>query len=286
MDSRSHLLYVLLDSNLPTGGFVASSGLESWAKHGFLSFDPDPAPSDVKWGAGGRPGVPADGGAGGHVDKDRQAYGRRQANPTGAAAGVTDFARAEIENYHSTTGGFVRGAWEAVSLYLKPFTAPAGSAGSADRRSDTKPHSDASVVGAPHTGLSETVQTLLALDKYHESSMLSHVSRRASKAQGVAMLTLYTKGLSAPPMSSMGYGEEEGSANEREAERARAARELVDEYKLLIRRGVAPGHLSVCWGIMAAALGIPLGETVSFSSLEPDAAGRCLLTPLPQSMIT
>ena len=284
MDASSHLLYVLLDSNLPTGGFVASSGLESWAKHGFLSFDPEPIQNN--WKTGDRHGAPADPGVGGHVDRDRQAYGRRQANPTGAAAGVTDFARAEIENYHSTTGGFVRGAWDAVSLYLEPSTAPAGSAGSADRRSDTEPHSDASVVGAPHTGLSETVQTLLALDRYHESSMLSHVSRRASKAQGVAMLTLYTKGLSAPPVSSMGHGEEEGSESEGEADRAQAARELVDEYKLLIRRGVAPGHLSVCWGIMAAALRIPLGETVSFSSLEPDAAGRCLLTPLPQSMIT
>lgn len=34
---EQYLLAVLSDSNLPTGGFVASSGLEAWIQHGFLT---------------------------------------------------------------------------------------------------------------------------------------------------------------------------------------------------------------------------------------------------------
>ncbi|GAA5987935.1 hypothetical protein JCM11641_004586 [Rhodosporidiobolus odoratus] len=38
-----YLLTLLSDSNLPTGGFVASSGLESYIQHGYLSFSPPTA---------------------------------------------------------------------------------------------------------------------------------------------------------------------------------------------------------------------------------------------------
>ena len=71
--------------------------------------------------------------------------------------------------------------------------------------------------------------------------MINHVARRASRAQGVALLTLYAKGL-APPTD----GELLGHA--------------LDQYKLRVRREEAPGHLPVCWGALTAALGLPLGK--------------------------
>lgn len=252
MDAGTHLLYVLLDSNLPTGGFVASSGLESWAKHGFLSFDPDPSPVDGARAAGGSSGSTKTSGDrtgnGGIHENGVPAYGRRPVNPTGAAAGVTDFARAEIENYHSTTGGFVKGAWDAVSLHLAGISTCAP-----QQTNDSRTPRTATV--------QDTMQKLLCLDKYHEASMLSHVSRRASKAQGVAMLTLYTKGLSTPTI----HGDPTcGTGATVEGTGIGQARELVDAYKWLIRKNVAPGHLAVCWGIMTAALGIPLGTSDIF----------------------
>ena len=36
MASESYLVQLLSDSNLPTGGFIASGGLESYHAHGFL----------------------------------------------------------------------------------------------------------------------------------------------------------------------------------------------------------------------------------------------------------
>src|ERR1700742_4172566 len=37
VEAEEYLLLLLADSNLPTGSFVASSGLESYIKHGFGS---------------------------------------------------------------------------------------------------------------------------------------------------------------------------------------------------------------------------------------------------------
>lgn len=243
MDAGSHLLYILLDSNLPTGGFIASSGLESWAKHGFLSFDPDPPTSRANGERGRSANASLD-----EVYGRVNAQGRRPADPSGAAAGVTEFAKAEIENYHSTTGGFVSGAWEVVHGYLRSSTSDGKAGATREDREGVNENHEKSVL-----------EGLLRLDRYHEASMLSHVSRRASKAQGVAMLTLYTKGLSRPPSAaSEGSASAAGSGEDR-------ARRLVDVYKLLIRKGTAPGHLAVCWGIMTAALGISIGKLIETS---------------------
>jgi hypothetical protein len=127
---------------------------------------------------------------------------------------------------------------------------------------------------------------ILALDQHHEACLLSHVSRRSSKAQGVAMLTLFSRGLSRPvdtaappypPRSSDATGAEvpngtipttldSGPDGEDEATRQtreNMAREIIDGYKRLVRKGTAPGHLAVCWGAMSAALGLSQGETAT-----------------------
>ncbi len=53
------------------------------------------------------------------------------------------------------------------------------------------------------TDLDHLLSALLALDARHEACLLSHVSRRSSKAQGVALLTLFSRGLSQPPASRL-----------------------------------------------------------------------------------
>ena len=164
--AEQHLLFILLDSNLPTGGFISSSGLESYAKHGLLK-----AP---------------------------------------IAPQLVDFARAEVANYARASLGFVRDGWNAVQ--------------------------------AGHGVLDKIKE----IDKTQEAMMLNHVARRSSKAQGVAMLTLFSKGFSKPVYMASG------------AEKT-LAETLMDDYKKCIRRGEAEGHLNVCWGVITAALGISLG---------------------------
>ncbi len=80
------------------------------------------------------------------------------------------------------------------------------------------------------------------------------------------MLTLYGRGLSRPP----------GFANEEEyqsvdgfepigkvvMEREDRAKTVIDEYKRLVRKGLVPGHLAVCWGVMTAAMGLSRGELI------------------------
>jgi urease accessory protein len=78
-----HLLFVLLDSSLPTGGFVSSSGLESYAKHGFLSTR-SPA-------------------AGGGTTQRR----------------LVKYAEEAVENYAMGTVGFVGDAWRCLEGFGK-----------------------------------------------------------------------------------------------------------------------------------------------------------------------
>lgn len=173
--AEQHLLFILLDSNLPTGGFISSSGLESYAKHGFLK-----AP---------------------------------------IAPQLVEFARAEVANYARASLGFVRDAWNAVQT---------------------------------GQGVLDKIKNI---DKMQEAMMLNHVARRSSKAQGVAMLTLFSKGFSKP--AYMAPSAEKTSAEV-----------LMDEYKKSIRRGEAEGHLNVCWGVITAALGVSLGTCTPFASLK------------------
>ncbi|KAI6130300.1 hypothetical protein EDD16DRAFT_1080505 [Pisolithus croceorrhizus] len=65
---------------------------------------------------------------------------------------------------------------------------------------------------------------------------LNHVTRRASTAQGTAMLTLHARAF-APSSTS------------------KVIPTLIDNLKLAVRRGEAHGHLPVCWGVLTAALG-------------------------------
>ncbi|KZV77173.1 hypothetical protein PENSPDRAFT_679377 [Peniophora sp. CONT] len=80
------------------------------------------------------------------------------------------------------------------------------------------------------------LEVLGALDALCDAGTLNHVARRASRAQGVALLTLYSKGFAV-----------------KQGDKFIA---LIDALKLRVRRDELPGHLPVCWGVLTGALGL------------------------------
>jgi urease accessory protein len=225
-----HLLYVLLDSNLPTGGFVSSSGLESYAKHGFLASTQTYASK--------------------HVTSSTI---NRKISP---AKGLMDFTLAELDNFASTTLCFVADAWKAVDTALSIVSTGKDAAVSALANADER--------------IEKAIAAIEALDQYHDVALLSHVARRSSKAQGVAMLTLYGRGLSAPPGLDEYLPDLGGRDIQLEKRRRTISDGIVDRMKRMIRLGKLPGHLSTSWGVITAALGLPLGELISMAKMPLD----------------
>lgn len=108
----------------------------------------------------------------------------------------------------------------------------------------------------------DTLHQLQELDGRYEAMTLNHITRRASKAQGVALLTLFSKGFSRPTwVESLVGGETEVPSHERSAAQAqyKVHETLVDSLKLSIRKGDTPGHLPICWGVLTACLLLPKG---------------------------
>ncbi|KAJ7682491.1 UreF-domain-containing protein [Mycena polygramma] len=184
---ETHLLLLLSDSNLPTGSFVASSGLESFLEHGF---------------------------------------GAPPLTPSSSTANLK----------LDTIATFIRDSLATYAPSALPFV------------------SDAHIVSKERT-----LGLLTELDELYECMTLNHVARRASASQGVALLSLYSKGFSRPPGAAFSYiVPDEGGAEQDAGMPA-----LVDAFKLLIRRGEqdAHGHLPVCWGVLCGALGLSLERT-------------------------
>ncbi|KAJ7498634.1 urease accessory protein UreF [Mycena latifolia] len=216
------LLLLLSDSNLPTGSFVASSGLESFLAHG-LGAPPLTQPTaSLKMDA------------------------------------IATFVRDSLSTYAPSALPFVSDAHEIVRRLR-----------SGDADTDTE----------------RALAVLRELDGLYECMTLNHVARRASKAQGVALLSLYAKGFSRPPGLAFAFVPD-AAAHEHDM----AA--LVDAFKLMVRRGDsdAHGHLPVCWGVLCAALGFArntstststarslLSAAVRLNSIGPYAAQQILL---------
>ncbi|KAF9569279.1 urease accessory protein UreF [Agrocybe pediades] len=191
-DLETYILLLLSDSNLPTGSFVASSGLESYVKHGFASS----SPTDVA---------------------------------------TVDFLRDSLASYARGALPFVS---EAHKMVMKYGLAEDGKVQEAGK----------------DEGLDSVLEALSELDALYQAMTLNHVARRASMSQGVALLTLYSKGFSRPPFLSMHSGAES-------CERESRMRILLDRFKLRVRKEEVHGHLPVCWGILTAALGLSLQRT-------------------------
>ena len=109
-----------------------------------------------------------------------------------------------------------------------------------------------------------TLQRLQDLDQLCEAMTLNHVAKRASRAQGVALLTLHSKGFSRPPWLDSLLEGDTPSGDEQihgisYANQQAKLDVLVDAFKLLIRKGDTQGHLPICWGILTGALRFSLG---------------------------
>lgn len=103
--------------------------------------------------------------------------------------------------------------------------------------------------GKPETDHGATIKKLLELDELYETMTLNHVAKRASKAQGVALLTLYSKGFARSSDLSL---------DEDRLSDSKSLTILIDRLKLMVRGEETHGHLPVCWGVLTSALGISL----------------------------
>lgn len=174
-DQERFLLLLLADSNLPTGGFIASSGYESYVQHGLL-VAPDTA---------------------------------------GKAAGVLQFIEKSLDSYARLNLPFFSAAHDALSSLQQESSSPAS--------------------------LQQALHRIKQVDRSFESMVLNHVARRASTAQGVALLTLYERSFSDPE------------------DTADAAKALVEQLRAGIKTGEISGHLPVGFGVITGALGLSLG---------------------------
>jgi urease accessory protein len=110
-----------------------------------------------------------------------------------------------------------------------------------------KAHDAVSALRHQVANLEDTVETVLAVDAELETMMLNHVTRRASKAQGVALLTLYSRAFTETSTTSSAP--------------AKVMDELIAALKKASRKPVTlQGHLPVCFAVLTAALGLSLGE--------------------------
>lgn len=167
---HDYLLLLLSDSNLPTGGFVASSGLESSLTHGFF--------------------VPGD------------------------APRLLSFIKLSLVSYARLAVPFVREVWAVVDAVPGEQSAQ------------------------------EAVDQVAELDNLYDAMSLNHVARRASQAQGVALLTLYSKAFATTgPVGC----------------EAAARNEVVARLRLRLRQGSIAMHLPTAFAVLTAGLGLPYG---------------------------
>lgn len=143
--------------------------------------------------------------------------------------------------------GFIRDSLAAYARLALPFASDAHN----------------TMENAVEKGKDATIAGLQALDRHYEAMSLNHITRRASKAQGVALLTLFSKGFSRPTWLDAFNPSQMDAIGSRRKEEAkqRLSETVVDAYKLMIRKGEAPGHLPICWGVLSAALSLSTGRS-------------------------
>jgi urease accessory protein len=193
-DLESYVLSILSDSNLPTGGFVASAGLESFLQHGLLTT----------------------------ANHSRTASIEKST--------LLSFIADNLHSYFYLNGPFLKRSHILVERLRN------GS-----------------------EGLNEAVRSVCEIDSEYDSMLLNHVSRRASKAQGVALLTLYSRAFARIP-----DGSEKLSGGEGKAAQLVETLKAVTRPRVSLEMGledVFNGHLPISFGVMCGALELSLGKS-------------------------
>ncbi|SPO22576.1 uncharacterized protein UTRI_01254 [Ustilago trichophora] len=268
---ETYLLLLLSDSNLPTGGFVASSGLESFYAHGLLHDS--------------RPNLP-------NFISNSSTAAKRSTAPSQAnlSSATLSFAQSTLHSYARSSLPFLSRVHLCVDRYLDSGVR-ARSLRARARELESEEESkaaDAVFEGEQGARLEECLRSISRLDSSYHTLLLNHVARRASKAQGIALLTLYSKAFARPidlsrePFPLTHHDSPSTSSSitttadsETEESRISLAAQLVDRLKLDIRRstttssastapsgGLQNGHLPICWAVFAACLGITLRKAV------------------------
>lgn len=251
-DFETYLLLLLSDSNLPTGGFVASSGLESFHAHGLLH-NARPTADLAKYGQSS---------ASTSSSRKGPATAPSQAQLSSA---TLSFAQSTLHSYARSSFGFLARVHAVVAKYLEEGVRSSVGHG-------------AGVQEGKATKLNECLSSIARLDYSYHTLLLNHVARRASKAQGIALLTLYSKAFAKPinldreafTASSHQHNSHQPDDDTAAKTRIELAATLVDMLKLEIRRSatrassgqITHGHLPICWAVFAACLGISLKKAV------------------------
>ncbi|CAG8517844.1 21187_t:CDS:2 [Cetraspora pellucida] len=173
------LLWQFTDSALPTGGFVASAGLESATQAG-------------------------------HVTNTES---------------LLLFLSSSIDNYAYSSLPFVTDTWWAVDI---------GSPGNENLNDKEKDSVN---------NMEKIMEKIISLDNLYDACTSNYVTKRASKAQGVAMLTLFAKS----------FANEDSKPNMKDS--------VVEKFKLRVRKEISYGHLPICFGLVTKCLGISLERT-------------------------
>ncbi|CAG8654186.1 5283_t:CDS:2, partial [Racocetra persica] len=169
------LLWQFTDSALPTGGFVASAGLESATQAG-------------------------------HVTNNES---------------LLLFLSSSIDNYAYSSLPFVTDTWWAIDIES----------------------SNNEILKDSVNDIEKIMEKIIGLDDLYDACTSNYVTKRASKAQGVAMLTLFAKS----------FTNEDSQSNMKDF--------LVEKFKLRVRKEISYGHLPICFGLVTKCLGISLERT-------------------------
>lgn len=157
---------------------------------------------------------------------------------------VTDFISDSLSTYAHSALSFVSDAHRVVQYHITQRLHDL-EVGILEEDGETK-------------AIGNAARDLAALDELYDTMTLNHIAKRASKSQGVALLTLYSKGFSKPTTPNVPL---ENRPPEVTVKLDNAFAKLIDKLKLSIRREGTHGHLPICWGVLTAALGLSLGTS-------------------------
>jgi urease accessory protein len=149
------------------------------------------------------------------------------------AAGLLQFIRLSLETYSNTSAAFLLDTHYLVTRHV----------------TNIDDNEDISSSGTATQRREALLASIFQLDQHYHSMNLNHVAQRASKAQGIALLTLFTNSFS-QQQSPNDSPISESKLNGPECSR------IIRDLKSAIRADSLHGHLPICWAAFTACLGI------------------------------